>query len=69
MTIQVTGYIPDVNGISVSRTSSPESVSSPTPGPSGLQPDSNMEDDEGDIYTSIMTPLQYDSIEFASMIC
>ena len=63
--LKSTGYLPDVNGISVSRSSTPESSSSPTPGASGLA-EQVMEDPEEAQYKSVMVKLQYESVEFAS---
>ena len=63
--LKSTGYLPDVNGISVSRSSTPESSSSPTPGASGLA-EQVMEDPEEAQYKGVMVKLQYESVEFAS---
>jgi len=71
--LNVTGILPDINGITAtaaSRTATPSPVSgSPEPGPSSASIevlDDVVENDEVK-YVRIMGPLQYDSVEFASM--
>jgi len=71
--LNVTGILPDINGITAtaaSRTATPSPVSgSPEPGPSSSSievVDDGVEEDDAK-YVRIMGALQYDSIEFASM--
>jgi len=65
-----TGYLPDINGFSTSRTDSPSPSSSsplsPVAGPSGLGEKEKESTCITSSYESIMCELQFDSIEFDS---
>ena len=70
--LKSTGYLPDINGITGaghrSDTPSPVTAESPVPGPSGTSGGSEDVMEDGIKYVSVMAPLQYDSIEFASKL-
>jgi len=67
--LKSTGYLPDINGITGAghRTDTPSPVAeSPVPGPSGTGGGEENLMEDGVKYVSVMAPLQYDSMEFAS---
>jgi len=63
-----TGYLPDINGAGTARTESPSPSSSssmsPVAGPSGIGEKEKEAPSENNIYESVMSELQFDSIEF-----
>ena len=69
--LKSTGYLPDINGITGTghRTDTPSPVAeSPVPGPSGTGGGEENLMEDGVKYVSVMAPLQYDSMEFASKL-
>eukprot|EP00090_Calanus_glacialis_P046596 TRINITY_DN9229_c0_g1_i1.p1 TRINITY_DN9229_c0_g1~~TRINITY_DN9229_c0_g1_i1.p1 ORF type:complete len:1000 (-),score=433.85 TRINITY_DN9229_c0_g1_i1:164-3163(-) len=63
-----TGYLPDINGSGSARTDSPSPSSSssmsPVAGPSGLGEKEKESNNDNHTYESVMSELQFDSIEF-----